>query len=91
MSFVRHICDVDGCRREFADDRGLGIHRASHQREKVICPKCGRSVAYLDTHLRKAHAENTEQLLESLKSVFDELEKLRAENVELRKALAKGT
>lgn len=90
MGIKRHICDHPGCGQEFADDRGLGIHRASHARTKMVCPKCGREVVYLETHLRKAHSEDTGRLLEGLRSVFEELEKLRSENRELRQLLSRA-
>jgi len=85
----RYICDHPGCKREFRDDRGLGIHKASHGREKTACPKCGRMVSYLDSHLRKAHTEDTHKLLEGLMNALEELEHLRAENIELRRLLGR--
>lgn len=82
---TRHICDYPGCGREFESERSLGVHRASHDRPKVVCPKCGRKVAYLDTHMKTAHRANTSHLLEELVGALEELESLRAENAALVK------
>lgn len=93
VALERYICthtSKDGfCGKEFGTPRALGIHKASHDREKVECPKCGRKVMYLETHLRKSHSEDTHKLLESLMNLFAEIEEIRAENAELRKLLGR--
>lgn len=96
MSLEQFICehvDEEGevCGREFLDPRALAIHTATHSRKKERCPKCGRTVSYLQTHLRKAHAADGEKLLEGLSDLVaehrrfaDENERLRKENIKLR-------
>lgn len=92
-----HVYEDTGqrCGQEFASGRALGIHKASHDREKVACPKCGRRVMYLETHLKKAHSEDTKKLLEGISSALEELESARTEierltreNISLRRQLA---
>lgn len=86
----RYICDQPRCEKEFGTPRALGIHKASHDRKKVNCPKCGRLVMYLETHLKRAHVEDTHKLLESMMNVFTEVEHLREENEQLRAALGRS-
>lgn len=84
MPVKRYICDHPGCKREFHDDRGLGIHKASHQRARTKCPKCGRMVSYIDSHMKKAHTLDPHKVLEEVMDIFSEVERLRVENAELR-------
>ncbi len=94
---MRYICDnisiVAGkqhlCGQEFTTPRALGIHKAAHDRQKVKCPECGKTVMYLETHLRKAHAVNTEALMRDILSLVEEVTRLRAENEELRVIVAR--
>ncbi|AWN07789.1 DNA binding protein [Microbacterium phage Hendrix] len=87
MTAKRYICNIDGCTKEFHDDRGLGIHRASHLGQKEKCPRCGKQVKYLDTHMRRVHTEDPEKVLESITSLFVELELARQTITELRQQL----
>lgn len=84
MPVKRYICDYPMCGKEFRDDRGLGIHKASHGREKIECPKCGRRVSYIDSHMRKAHTLDPERVLGDLGEILEELVRLRVENADLR-------
>jgi len=72
------------CKRTFKNQRGLSIHRSKHQRRREQCPKCGRVFAYLETHMRTAHAIDTHKTLDDVMEAFAELDRLREENVELR-------
>ena len=77
------------CKKTFKNARALGIHKSIHARNRETCPKCGKEVAYLDTHLRRAHQVDVHLTLEGVISVFEEVERLRIENAELRQALGR--
>jgi hypothetical protein len=95
-----YICDHvdvgdDGiermCGKEYSTPRALAIHRAAHDRQKVKCPKCGRPVMYLETHMAKVHQIDTEAVRSVVHDLIDEfvrltreVERLRAENIRLR-------
>lgn len=80
----RYVCDQPGCGEEFANDRGLAIHRSSHSRAKQECPRCGKFFVYLDSHLSKVHRTNVKQLLESVQDLAEELLRIRDENEVLK-------
>ncbi len=83
------VCSWYGCGKDFKTARAKSIHEASHARETTRCPKCGREVKFLETHLQKSHSTDTTSLLESVVEAFAELEELRSSNADLRSQVAR--
>ena len=93
MTALIYVCDhvVDGreCGKAFGTPRQLGIHKASHDREKVKCPRCGRSVTYLETHMRRVHSHDPVKVLATVEDLLAEVVTLREENERLRSLVGK--
>lgn len=75
------------CGEVFDSPKGLGSHRKAHRRPYAPCPVCKKPLKDVEKHVRDVH--KTEPVAPEVDLLqHEEVQKLRAENVQLREKVA---